>query len=44
MCIRDRDIEERPSGEISLQAGFGTTGEIIGGGLKEKNFLGRVLI
>ncbi len=39
--IIDIDIEERPSGEISLTAGFGTTGEIIGGGLKEKNFLGK---
>ena len=39
--VIDIDIEERPSGEISLQAGFGTTGEIIGGGIKEKNFLGK---
>ena len=35
------NIEERPSGEISLAAGFGTTGGIIGGGIKEKNFLGK---
>ena len=39
--IIDIDIEERPSGEISLTAGFGTSGEIIGGGIKEKNFLGK---
>ena len=39
--VIDIDIEERPSGEVSLSAGFGTSGEIIGGGLKEKNFLGK---
>ena len=39
--IIDINIEERPSGEISLAAGFGTTGGIIGGGIKEKNFLGK---
>ena len=39
--IIDIDIEERPSGEISLSAGFGTTGEIIGAGIREKNFLGK---
>ncbi|MDC2997127.1 outer membrane protein assembly factor BamA [Candidatus Pelagibacter sp.] len=39
--IIDINIEERPSGEISLAAGFGTTGGIIGGGIKEKNFLGQ---
>ena len=39
--IIDIEVEERPSGEISLQAGFGTSGEIIGGGIKEKNFLGQ---
>ena len=39
--IIDINIEERPSGEISLTAGFGTSGEIIGGGIKEKNFLGK---
>ncbi len=38
--IIDIDIEERPSGEISLAAGFGTSGGILGGGIKEKNFLG----
>ncbi len=39
--VIDIDIEERPSGEISLTAGFGTSGEIIGAGIKEKNFLGK---
>ena len=39
--IIDIDIEERPSGEISLSAGFGTNGEIIGAGIREKNFLGK---
>ena len=39
--VIDIDIVERPSGEISLSAGFGTSGEIIGGGIKEKNFLGK---
>ncbi len=39
--IVDISVEERPSGEISLQAGFGTNGEILGGGIKEKNFLGQ---
>ncbi len=37
----DIDVEERPTGEISLTAGFGTTGETIGAGIKEKNFLGK---
>ncbi len=39
--IIDLEVEERPSGEITLQAGFGTSGEILGGGIKEKNFLGQ---
>ena len=37
----DIDVEERPTGEISLTAGFGTTGETIGAGIKESNFLGK---
>ena len=37
----DIDVEERPTGEISLTAGFGTTGETIGAGIKENNFLGK---
>src|SRR6056300_382210 len=34
-------IEEKPTGEISLAAGVGTSGSTIGGGIKEKNFLGK---
>ena len=34
-------VEERPTGEISLAAGVGTSGSTIGGGVTEKNFLGR---
>ncbi len=37
----DIDVEERPTGEISLTAGFGTSGETIGAGIKENNFLGK---
>ena len=33
-------VEEQPTGEISLGAGFGTDGGVISGGLTEKNFLG----
>ena len=35
------DVEERPTGEVSLTAGFGTAGETIGAGIKENNFLGK---
>ncbi len=35
------NVEERPTGEISLTAGFGTSGETIGGGISENNFLGK---
>ena len=35
------DVEERPTGEISITAGFGTSGETIGAGIKENNFLGK---
>ena len=34
-------VEEQPTGEISLGAGFGTSGGSIGGGINEKNFLGK---
>ena len=34
-------VEEKPTGEISLQAGVGTTGSTIGAGIREKNFLGK---
>ena len=35
------NVEEIPTGEISLAAGVGTSGTTIGGGIVEKNFLGR---
>ena len=31
-------VEERPTGEITLGAGFGTSGGSIGGGISENNF------
>ena len=34
-------VEEKPTGEISLGAGVGTSGTVIGGGITEKNFLGK---
>ena len=34
-------VEEQPTGEISLAAGVGTSGTTIGGGITEKNFLGK---
>ena len=34
-------VEEKPTGEISLGAGFGTSGGTLGGGIKENNFLGK---
>ncbi len=37
----DINVEERPTGEISLTAGFGTSGETIGAGIRENNFLGK---
>ncbi len=39
--VVDISVEERPTGEISLAAGIGTAGGTIGGGIKEKNFLGK---
>ena len=39
--IVDITVEEKPTGEISLAAGLGTTGGTIGGGIKENNFLGK---
>lgn len=39
--IIDITVEEQPTGEISLAAGAGTSGTTIGGGIKEKNFLGK---
>ena len=39
--VIDISIEEKPTGEISLGAGVGTSGGSIGGGIKENNFLGK---
>ncbi len=39
--IIDIKVEEKPTGEISLAAGVGTSGTVIGGGITEKNFLGK---
>jgi outer membrane protein insertion porin family len=34
-------VEEKPTGEISLGAGIGSMGGTLGGGIKENNFLGK---
>ena len=39
--VIDIVVEEKPTGEISLAAGVGTGGSTIGGGITEKNFLGK---
>ncbi len=39
--IIDIIVEEQPTGEISLAAGYGTTGFATGGSIKERNFLGK---
>ena len=39
--IINLSVEEKPTGEVSLAAGVGTSGTTIGGGIKEKNFLGK---
>ena len=39
--IIEIEVEEQPTGEISLGAGLGTSGASIGGGVKENNFLGK---
>ncbi len=39
--IIDLNVEEKPTGEITLGAGIGTSGGTIGGGIKENNFLGK---
>ena len=39
--ILDITVEEQPTGEISLSAGFGTNGVATGGGINERNFLGK---
>ncbi len=38
--VLNLSVEEQPTGEISLSAGVGTDGGVVGGGLTEKNFLG----
>jgi outer membrane protein insertion porin family len=39
--IIEISVEEKPTGEISLGAGTGTSGTSIGGGVRENNFLGK---
>jgi len=39
--VIDLTVTEKPTGEISLAAGLGTSGGTIGGGIKENNFLGK---
>ena len=39
--IINLDVVEKPTGEISLGAGIGTSGGSVGGGIKENNFLGK---
>ena len=39
--IIDVTLEEKPTGEISLAAGVGTSGSVVGGGVSERNFLGK---
>ncbi len=39
--ILNLSVEEKPTGEISLGAGIGTDGGVVGGSLTEKNFLGK---
>jgi len=39
--IIEINVTEKPTGEISLGAGVGTSGGTFGGGIKENNFLGK---
>jgi outer membrane protein insertion porin family len=39
--VIDVRVEEKPTGEISLGAGVGTSGGTLGGGVRENNFLGK---
>jgi outer membrane protein insertion porin family len=39
--IIEINVEEKPTGEISVAAGYGTTGFATGGHIIEKNFLGK---
>ena len=41
MKIININVEEKPTGEVSLAAGVGTSGSTIGAGITEKNFLGK---
>jgi outer membrane protein insertion porin family len=41
--IIDISVEEQPTGEISLAAGFGTDGFTTGGSITEKNFSGKAI-
>ena len=37
-------VEEKPTGEISMGAGYGTDGGVLGASITEKNFMGRGII
>ena len=39
--IIDIEVNEKPTGEISLAAGLGTSGASLGAGIRENNFLGK---
>ena len=39
--IIDITVEEKPTGEVFLGAGIGSSGASIGGGIKENNFMGK---
>ena len=39
--VIDINVEEQPTGEISLAAGYGTSGAETGGSIQEKNFMGK---
>ena len=39
--VVDLTVEEKPTGELSLGAGYGSAGSVIGGGITESNFLGK---
>ncbi len=39
--IIDINVEEQPTGEISIAAGYGTYGAETGGSISEKNFMGK---
>jgi len=42
--VIDIIVEEKPTGEMSLGAGLGTSGGSFGGGIKENNFLGKGIL